>query len=321
MMLNKNHSLVLLLWLFTLVGTGCTGVNSFGIAARPGDTVALALGWQQELTRQDIKVTITDQSGTPFVLADTDIRAIFNSYPDPVSNLIVGSETGQPQIGGSTSGIANGLILSSVTNYDKDYMQTFLVVDIPTLADGITPGMATVNITDQTDNPIPNPSIQQANILPINIEILSDTAFENNPGTSNAFYTQEGVAILSGYLKAMERSPHYTVTLDSATVPHAVQLAFQHNPDKDTDPAGMGRAYVVNPRSDKTINWFDDGNNLNVIIMPARQLSLTEMKDFKFYVAGGITGLELSTAAAQPVQAFAIDGTPSPDAVTVSISP
>jgi len=69
-------------------------------------------------------------------------------------------------------------------------------------------------------------------------------------------------------------------------------------------PGGWGLAHVVNPRGDlKSVNWSDDGASLRVLLSPAKGQPLTNIKDYKFYVTGGITGLTLNS-----VQAYDLDG-------------
>jgi len=69
--------------------------------------------------------------------------------------------------------------------------------------------------------------------------------------------------------------------------------------------------YVTSPRSDiKNIAWSDTGTVLTVIMTPSRLspfVSITNLADFKFFVAGGITGLTGGV-----VSAYDIDGNPVP---------
>ncbi len=274
---------------------GCTGVTSFGLTARAGDTVALPLGWQQNLSRKDVRVTITDSSSAQFTYlpGDPSVRSIFNSYPDPISNLIVGGETGQPGLGGSLAGSATAFVDASVTAGDKDYLQTFMLLDLPM---GMSVGTANISVTDPAGNPIPNPSTASGSIDPLAVEIVAGV------GTPNQLLAQEGLQVIEGYLVALERTAHYTVTFSGSTIPYAIQLDMVHAPDVDN--GGTGKAYVVNPRGDlKSVNWHDDGTNMNIIIMPARDRTLSDIKQFKFYIAGGITGLSVSQ-----IQAFDMNG-------------
>ncbi len=283
-MQNRYFLYSVLLFLVTVL-PGCTGIQTFGTTARAGDTVALALGWNQEISRQNLIVTITSADYTPYTYnpGDPAIRAIINNYPDPVSNLIVGTETGQNITGQET--IWGALISGSVTAGDKDWSQSIVLLDLPL---GMALGTATIDIST-TDG---------LTIAPISIEILAGN------GSPHTFGNQEGLTISAGHLKSLERSAHYTITFLGSTVPHAIQLDLVHDPDANN--GGVGRAYVVNPRGDiKNINWSDDGVNLRVILLPAKNQTLSDLLHFKFYIAGGITGLQTPV-----VQAFDINGNP-----------
>jgi hypothetical protein len=232
----------------------------------------------------------------PTVIPDSDIRAIFNSYPDPVSQLIVNKETG---LGASA---AANLIEGVVTFGDKDYSETILVMDLP---DAMALGTATISVTDEFGAPIINP--YNGNSLPItpaSVEIIATTG-----GMRDNFANQEGLTVFANYLKAQERAPHYVVSFQGTTVPHAIQLDLSHDPDIDN--GGVGRAYVVNQRGDlKSINWYDDGiGNLRVIILPSKSATLADMVNLKFYVAGGIANLAVVPAS---MQAFDINGNTVP---------
>ena len=285
---------------FVILVAGCTGHDSVGTAARSGDTIVLSLGWQQELTRNNVQITITDSGSNAIIYAPGDpaVRSLFQSYPDPVSNLIVGGETGQNAIDGSSAGLATILIDAAATDGDKDYSQTFMVLDLPT---GMQLGTATIAFADAAGFPISKPTVVGGNIQPINVEIIA------NGGAPDLMTTQDdGINIIGGYLKAMERSPHYTVTIQGNEIPYAVELAFDHNPDLDN--GGVGRAYVANPRGDlKNISWNDDGTSLKTILIPSRNQILANIKQFKFYVAGGVTGLVLQAGG---VNAYDVNGLP-----------
>src|SRR3569832_2542990 len=84
--------------------SACTGVKTFTTAARPGETVALAIGRQTDLKRANVTVTITPATGPAVVYPplDTRVRSIHNLYPDPVSKAIVLLRTDTPKRTGSS---------------------------------------------------------------------------------------------------------------------------------------------------------------------------------------------------------------------------
>jgi hypothetical protein len=85
-----------------------------------------------------------------------------------------------------------------------------------------------------------------------------------------------------------------------------------HDPDKAH--GGTGVAYVINPRGDiKNVTWSDTGSNLRVILTPAKDAVLSNMLNYKFYVAGGVKNLSVLN-----IKAVDIDGNPV-SGVTASV--
>lgn len=250
--------------------SACTGAKTFTTAARPGETVALAIDRQANLKRANVTVTITPATGSPIVYAPLDprVRSILNLYPDPVSKAVVTQRTDTPTNTGT-------FIETWTTEGDPDWWQTFMLLDLP--AD-IAPGVATVSISDSLG----------AIIAPASVEILTGTSTKNGFAFTKFGSTfsadTAGPPVLHAP-KDLERSPHAVVDFTGDTIPHAVQIEFSHT-------TGVGAAYVVNPRGDlKNITWSDDGTTLKVIVTPTTGLTTTQIKDFKFYVAGGLAGL------------------------------
>jgi hypothetical protein len=284
---------VFLFILATGVLSGCVGTKTFHEVARAGDTVAVAAGWKHHFTRDNITVTITPSSGAPVVLPPNDqaVRAVINLYPDPVSSLLVSAETGQ-NLTPSAQTYAS-LVSSNFTKGDKDWWQTTAFIDLPAT---LPAGIATISIS--------NP---QGESVSSEVEIVS------GPGRPNLFQSTTG-SLTDSQLASMERVGHYAVGFTGSVIPFAIQLDLIHDPD--LDQGGTGRAYVVNPRGDiKNVAWKNTGVNLRVILTPAKGTALGNMKDFKFYVSGGITGLQVLN-----VKAFDINGVPV-TGVTASLTP
>lgn len=276
-----------------LITIACTGMHSFPTAARPGETVALGLGWRHHLTRNNLTVTITDANSTQFTYnpGDPAVRAVINTYPDPISNMRVGYETGQQLVGNEP--LWGTLIEGNITNWDSDWSQKFLLLDLPA---SISPGTASFNISIALDGG------GTENLLSQSIEVLDGVG----SSVANPFTNWEGFAVGPGSLQALERANHYTVSFSGTTLPHAIQLDLTHNPD--VDHGGIGRPYVADTGGDvKNIHWTDDGQNMRVIITPTRDQAITEWSDFRFYIAGEIAGLVVVPSS---VQAFDINGAP-----------
>ncbi|MHB8622355.1 MAG: hypothetical protein ACYC9J_05810 [Sulfuricaulis sp.] len=286
---------------------GCVGTQTFTPAARAGDTVALAVGWQKNLARQNVTVTITDASGTVTTYApnDTHVRGIVNMYPDPASRAIVGTMT-QQDLGyqaTNTGALVNGVTSDPNTGeHDNEWWQSTMLLDLPTT---LALGTATIAITDSAG----------ASIQPSALTIVPGT------GSSNNFtvYAPWGgtLSLLSTWtplLDSFERADHYTVSFSTYqnsngnyVIPYSLQMQFTHTP-------GVGKTWVVNPRGDiKNVVWNDDGTNITVMLTPTHGATLTQMLDFKFYLAGGITGLTQTG-----LKAYDINGNPM-TGVTASI--
>ena len=272
---------------------GCTGTQSFGTAARPGDTVSLMVGYYPNYSREDFSLNFYDAS---FNLLDTipagdpRIRAYVHTYPDPLSKVVIGYETNQditPDFPGNNSSPQTesnwGYLMSVGADNSKEWFQNMMIVDLPT---SLAPGTVSIVISTPAE---PFLALQA-------IDILSGT------GTPNTFGATGSGSLPDGQFQSLERAEHFKVSFSGSTVPHAIEIDM-------TRDTGVGVAHVVNPRGDiKSINWTDDGTKLKVILMPAKNATLTDINDFKFYVAGEITGLQLDSGVTIPVKGFAADG-------------
>jgi len=272
--------------LFSLIGflvfiqfvTGCAGVNTYPAFARAGDTVSIAAGWKQDFSRNKITITITPSTGSAIVYypGDPAVRAVINFYPDPVSSLVVSTETGQDltPFARSYSGVINSSVF---TNGDKDWWQTTIFVNLP---DTLPPGAVTIGISSSSGE-----------TATATFEIIDGV------GQPESFQAELNGALSAPQLESMERVQNYQVLFDSPIIPYAIQAEFSHF--ADIDNGGAGKAYIVNPRGDlKNVSWSDDGTNLKVMLVPTQAKYLATMKDFKFYVAGGIDGLILNSVQA-----------------------
>lgn len=275
--------------------SACVGFQTFTTAARPGETVALAIGWNKTLTRQNMTVTITPSSGAVITYPPNDsrVRAIMNLYPDPASRAVVGYQTKQALGGGGadTGSQISGLTYNAVTDEsDNDYWQTTVFLDLPTV---IPVGTATIAITGGTDAPL----------NPIHVDILPGSSVSNPFNIYTGTWANAGsyslVTLFPNALIAMERAPQSTVTFSGTTIPHSIQFEFSHTP-------AVGKTWIVNPRGDiKNVLWSDTGSNVRVILTPTAGATLAQMIDFKFYISGGITGITPTN-----IKAYDINGNP-----------
>jgi hypothetical protein len=289
------------LWILVLAVTqGCTGVKTFTTAARPGDTVALATGWNQPVNSNNLTVQFTDANGAVVTYnpGDPGIRSVVQLYPDPVSKLMVEYATGQS----SGTALMNGptvgsYVDSGYTNHDADWNQTVVYVDLPAT---LAAGMASIALYGP-NGVLTNGSAfgdgSQSPISPIKVNVLTGT------GVSNPLNSQGGGNGAS--LPLMERQNYYTVSFMGPTIPDSIQVNLIHT-------AGSAKPWVVNTRGDlKNVVWHDDGSaNLRVILTPSHGVPLADIKHFKFYVASGIplTGLAVANVIAYDASGYPVSG-------------
>jgi hypothetical protein len=285
-------SSVLFLFVLTalvLVLTGCAAVGVAPGAARAGDTVAVLLPWDASPAREDMTVTITPSKGQSVTLPPLDphVRGVVNLYPDPVSRLVVGTETDQTL--GHEANSYGAAITAQLTDGDREWRQPVLYLDLP---GDIPPGPARIVVSGPAGATMAGP---------VAIEILPGAGQPSGLGSSGT-RSPETASILA----LLERADHATVTFAGARVPHSIQVKLSH-------AAGVGRPWVVNPRGDvKNLSWADDGSTLTVLLSPVTDRPLVHLRDFKFYVSGGVADLRI-------VQVIAYDpaGQPLPDVTGV----
>lgn len=280
-----------LLSMFLVILSGCAGTQSFSGAVRAGDTVAVAVGLRQGLAKDNVTVTIT--TGPPanqvihaiYPPNSPAIRAVLNLYPDPLSSLLV-----SPQVGEDLTPYAQLYAEMMDTNYaghDKDWSQTVIFVDLPPT---LPVGMARISVSGGG----------YANPPPSVVEIL--------PGAGSPIgFITEGGTLTDAQLQSLGRVQSQSVTFSGGSVPYAIQIDFAHNPDRDN--GGTGKAHVVNTRGDiKSVAWRDDGTRLRVILTPAQSRMLSDLHDFKFYIAGGLTGLYVTDVRAYDANGNTVTG-------------
>jgi hypothetical protein len=177
-------------------------------------------------------------------------------------------------------------IESSATGDDKEYLETIVLMDIPTSVP-VDSGVVSVSFSD-TGGDLLNP---------IYIEIFHAPAL-----LAGTFTNWEGAATGNSQFHKLERANYKTVTF-TGTVPYAVEVDMTHS---------ASRLYVVNPRGDiKNLTWKSGVGTLKVIITPAWMKTtapapgetLGDVKHFKFYVAGD----DLSALAIAPSGARGFD--------------
>jgi hypothetical protein len=264
---------------------GCVATSPFPIAARSGDTVVLPVGRVIGLSRKNITVTIAPAAGPAINYGPNDprVRAVLNLYPDPVSRLVVGTETQQSL--GQDADVYGGMVNEQLTGRDKDWWETILYFDLPR---PLAEGTAKVTINGP-QGPI--------NSQPALIEVLPGSGGQYNPALGLFDGNQ-----VQNILGLLERADHFTVNIRGKTVPHSIQIELARS-------AGVGKPWVANPRGDiKNATWSDDGAKIKILLTPTHGQTLAALADFKFYVAGNVTGLRLAS-----LKAYDVNGKPIAD--------
>lgn len=284
---TRLKSISILLVTAVLGLAGCGGTVPLNSAYRAGDTVVLGAGWKQSFDRSQLTVTIVGSDGVPIVYqpGNPAIRAIINLYPDPLSYLVVGTRTGL-NTGYNNGNTYGSEINYNFTNYDPDWWQTSVFVDLPS-----TLPVGTAKVTLQ--------SASGEKYGPIPVQIV------DGQGSPSTFGAQLNGNMTPVQLQSLERAPKYTVSFSGgSTLPFALQVDLTHDPASSV--GGVGIPFVVNPRGEmKNISWTDDGTHLRVILLTSgdgtsKDPSLTsyQWQYFKFYVTGGITNLVVTSVKA-----------------------
>ena len=186
--INLAAILSLVVSILVLGLSGCTALKTFPQTARAGDTVALAVGSPDGMTRAN--TTASYESGAdPGVFHDItpDIRAIFRLYADKASSLY------------SVNSSAGFIVSTS----GHEPWVTVMVVDLPA---GLPAGPGKVHITTSVTYPTIGNHI---NDMPIDLEILpgvgvaSDLSYEFGVGAS-----------MGGDLSLLEALPHAQIIPD-----------------------------------------------------------------------------------------------------------
>jgi len=258
------------------LNVGCAGLETFPTAAKAGDTISLAAGWKQTFSPDELTVTFSPSVGDPvtYLPGDPAVRASINWYPDPVSNLTVGHAL---NVSGYSGGDSYGDVITAITDGDRDWWQTIVMLDLPP-----TLPVGTTQITID--------SVGGESYGPIPVEIIDGS------GSANAFNAEGLGPVNEMQLTSLGRARHYVVSFSGTTIPYAMEVSLSHIGSE---------IHVVNPRGDiKSLQWKDDGTMLKVILAPSGSSILRDLKDFKFYVAGD----SVSDLIVTDIQAFDRDG-------------
>lgn len=277
----------------SLVLVGCTGVNTFTTGGRPGETVAAAIGYQQKVNRSNLTVKVTANNGAVYTYSpgDSRIRTVFQAYPDPVSKLVVADRANTTYGTQFPDYIINSwgyAIRGNMTSGDNDWSETFVLFDLPTdIASGTASLQFASGGTDLTVSSIP-------------IEVLPGPA-----ATPQPFQYFQNTSKLQAPYTGGERAPHFVVdfTGPAGSIPNSIEAIFSRTLGSTGDP------WVTHGRGDlKNLMWSDNGSEIKVMLTPVKGTPLSLLKDFKFYVTGSVTSLNLISLKAYDASGNPLSG-------------
>ena len=293
MTIYRAYFLLLVIPLLGMMG-GCAGTFPLASGARAGDTIVLGAGWKQKFNRESLTVTITgaDSSVTTYAPGDPAVRAVINLYPDPLSYMVVGTRVGLSANYryGSTYG---SVLTSSFTNHDPDWWETSIYLDLPTTLPVGTAQVSFSSSNGETYGPIP-------------VQIIA------GQGSPSTFDAENQGALTPVQMQTLERAPSSVIQFAGGSkLAAAIQIDLTHAPDSSV--GGTGKTFVVNPRGEmKNLTWTDNGSNLRVLLLGSGDgtskdpaISNYKWNYFKFYVTGGVTGVQV-----QSVKAYDVNGNP-----------
>lgn len=189
--------------------SGWVGVKPFTTAARPDETIALAIERQHDLKRENAAVLITPATGPVVIYAplDTRVRSIVTLSPDTVSKAVVTQRTVNLP---STEFPIERLI----TREAPDWGQTFMLLDLPV---GINTGAATISIAESSGTVI----------QPASVEILPGERNRNSLGITyvgSSFSLGSTLRLVLQASKDLERFDQHVVDFVGETFRHALKM-------------------------------------------------------------------------------------------------
>lgn len=281
-------ALLLVTW---LVASGCTAVNTFPMAARPGDTISVMVGGSEQARKDSIGVVLTDAGGGEYDLQALGlVRSVFNLRAD-----------------GRAHGLHYSDYLDAFISWSNGHepVQTVLVADLPTT---LLPGDATLavslNVSDNSSG-ISDP----ANIR---LEVLegsgSPDAFQRKSGNSGA---------IDADLAALEPAPHAKLSFGAGTIVGAASLVIEVDEtavNLDDLNVYVPEATVRGSFSDpgafgdkqRMVYWRHDGDRLHVDIVAPQGLDSRFLQLFIIHPRGlaQAPGFSIVEATVYDVQGY-----------------
>ncbi len=275
----------------------CTGVNTFPMTARAGDTVSVMIGGSERARKETISVTLQDSAGQTWDLQALGlVRSVFNLRMD---------------------GRARGLHYSSYMDSDISWIvghepvQTVMVTNLPT---NVAPGTATLTTSlNASDN-----SSGIADPFSVNLEIVPGS------GSPDQFLRQDSLSgtAKSAQLAKLEPASHAKITFSGSDIGAAsLKIAFNSTILNGDDinvytPESAVRGSFTNPgafgASQRMVYWHQDGQNLYIDIVAPQGIAGKYLQLYVMHpgLSSGSPGFTLTNAAVYDVNGQAITAQP-----------
>lgn len=281
--------------------SACTGVNTFPMIARAGDTVSVMVGGSELVRKETINVTLRDVNGQTWDLKALGlVRSVFNLRMD---------------------GRAEGLHYSPYLDGDISWIlghepvQTVLVTDLPVDA---APGTARLTISlGANDN-----SSGVGDPFNVRFEILPGS------GSADQFLRKNSLTggSVPASLEKLEPSPHAKISFGSGTLVGAASLkiAFDGAVLNGNDiniyapEAAVRQDGDAFGKTQRMVYWHQDGQYLYIDIVAPQGVNGKYLQLFIMHPRGlsGLPGFALVDS-----KAYGVDGTLIPTQPTMQYYP
>lgn len=297
-MAKANKAFLVGILVMLVVLPACTGVNTFPMIARAGDTVSVMVGGSETARKETAGVTLRDANGQVWDLKALGlVRSVFNLRMD---------------------GRAGGLNYSSYLDSDISWisghepMQTVLVANLPT---NVAPGTATLTISlNVSDN-----SSGIADPFTVNLEIVPGS------GSPDQFLRQDSLSggSLPATLRKLEPAPHAKISFsgNSAIGAASLKISFNSSVLNGNDinvytPESTVRGDYMNTgafgKTQRMVYWRQDGQNLYVDIVAPQGIVAKYLKLYVIHPGvSGSPGLTLTSFVVYGVDGSVISTQPT----------
>ena len=308
MIMHKMNSIKNILVVTLLFVSGCSGLQSFPLQAHKGDTITLAVGSPDGMTRQNTTVRYIPDTGTEVDLSP-NIRAILKISPDPLSKGIL---------------FDTGAISALTSSSAHASWQSVIVIDLPNT---LEPGSGVIEISSPAEY-----GVSQTNINDVQIPF---TILSGN-GQANSFDYLAGImGTRQGDLSQLEpasqivvRPPLPYVELTDYTKYAAVEIkvnaslldaGMQYLPNQDIRVVHEDMGFW-DLDAQLQMSWNRQGDQITVYFISPRGQMYFFQPRFAIAVKPGSIVMDTPKPFIEYVKYFDIDGNEvSGPALTASI--